>query len=124
MKKLTALLLVLAFACSPDIEEFQDPFTEIPEALEIIEVSELKLESFIVYEEVRINAKLPSEGQYRIKIRDISNKVVSQEKVDGAEGDNLLKIYVRTLPASSYSVELLTNSNQVLGRSTFGVKKY
>lgn len=124
MKKFTTLLLILALGCSPEIEDFEDPFTEIPEALEIIEASGLKLESYIVVEEVRINAKLPSDGQYRIKIRDISNKVISQEKVDGAEGDNLLKIYVRTLPESSYNVELLTNSNQLIGRTTFGVKRY
>lgn len=122
MKKLLTLVItLLVVSCMKDDLQDITPYTVVPESLVISEQSGIKLTNYLVSDEVLINVKLPTEGTYRIKIRDISNKVVSQEKLHGDQGDNILKIYVRTLPISSYTVELLTDSNKIIGRQVFGI---
>ena len=123
MKKLLILLsLIFVVGCSPD--EILSPIDltqEVPESLEIDDLQGLKLESTIVSDEVRMNVKLPYTGEYRIKIRDISNQLISQEKIDGNEGDNLLKVYVSSLNKDGYMIELTDNNHDVIGRTSFVV---
>ena len=123
MKKLLILLsLIFVVGCSPD--EILSPIDltqEVPESLKIDDLQGLKLESTIVSDEVRMNIKLPYTGVYRIKIRDISKQLVSQEKIEGNEGDNLLKVYVSSLPKDGYIIELTNNDHNVLGLTTFVV---
>ena len=77
--------------------------------------------SNIVNNEVDVNVKLPADGTYRIKILDLTLNIVSQEKLTAKEGDNLIKVYVNALPQSSFTVELLTEDNQLLGREVFAI---
>jgi len=124
MKKLLILLsLIFVVGCSP--EEIISPIdlnqTEVPESLVIDDLQGLKLESTIVSDEVRMNVKLPYTGTYRIKIRDISKELISQEKIQGQEGDNLLKVYVSSLSKDGYIIELTNNDHDVLGLTTFVV---
>ena len=122
MKKLSILILLLVVGCIAD--PIGEDFTykiETPESLMIEDFKGIKLESYIVTEEVRINAKLPSAGKYRIKIRNFTNTVVSQEIINGDLGDNILNVYVRTLEPSSYTIELLTEDNLLVGRSAFAI---
>ena len=122
MKKLiTLLFLVLLTSCMKD--EFIEPINlvEVPESLEIAEVQGLKLESTIVSDEVRMNVKLPYSGIYRIKIRDISKNLVSQEKIEGNEGDNILKVYVSSLDKDGYIIELTDDVHDMIGLTTFVV---
>ena len=114
MKKLIGLVLILFFSCQKDI----DTFTYIPDALEIPEVSGIKLENYIVTDKVQVNVKLPNDGQYRIKIFDFTNKLVSQELINGDKGDNVLNVYVNALPPSSYTVSLYDN-NKLIGKEFF-----
>ena len=114
MKKLIGLVLILFFSCQKDI----DTFTYIPDILEIPEVSGIKLESYIVSDKVQINAKLPKSGQYRIKILDFENKLVSQENLNVNKGDNILNIYVNALPKSSYTVALY-DGDLLIGKEYF-----
>lgn len=122
MKKLLPIFaLLLLVGCAQD-----DPFVEevsfdIPESLKIESVSGLKIESFIVEEEVRMNVKLPYSGQYRIKLKDIKGTLVSQEIILANMGNNLLKVYVSTLPKSSYTISLTDLSGKVLGVETIVV---
>ena len=81
----------------------------------------LRLASNIVHGNVDINVKLPSAGTYRIRVLDITNRIVSQEKIEAPKGDNILKVYVSTLPDQSYTVELLTNDGDMLGRDVFAI---
>jgi hypothetical protein len=123
MKKLftiTILLLTLT-GCMKD--EIIEPINlvEVPESLVIEDLQGLKLESTIVSSEVKMNVKLPYTGEYRIKIRDISNQLISQEKIDGNEGDNLLKVYVSSLDKDGYMIELTDNNHDVIGRTSFVV---
>lgn len=124
MKKLTLLLSLFALiSCSPD--EIISPIDvnqgEIPQSLVIDDLQGLKLESTIVSDEVRMNIKLPYTGTYRVKIRDIKKELISQEKIEGQEGDNLLKVYVTSLPKDGYIIELTNSTHEILGLTTFVV---
>ena len=113
----------LISACTHDILEPMDiNVVDVPESLVISNLSGLKIESTIVSGEVRINAKLPYNGTYRIKIRDIENDLISQEKLNVNNGNNLLKVYVSTLPKSSYTIELTENDHTIIGRGVIVVE--
>ena len=116
------MLLVLGTKCTSDHYDYVD-FTYVPDALVIVEPQGIKLENTVVEDQVDINVKLPVDGTYRIKIVDISGKMVSQEKITAKEGDNILKIYVKALPVSSYEVQLLDDeTNILLGKQIFAMK--
>ena len=119
MKKLTyTLLLLLMFGCTKDME-FMGPVSLVPENLKIEESVGLKLESIFTSDSVSINVKLPEDGTYRLKIRNIDNTLISQERLTAKEGDNLLSIYTKNLGKSSFTVELTTDNHTVLGRAVF-----
>jgi len=107
------ILFTLFLACSQ--EDFYETvnFTITPENLQIIDPVGIKLESPFAKESIKMNVKLNQEGNYYIKVIDISNKVVSKEKVNGKLGDNIFKVYTSTLPKSSYRIELFYESNKV-----------
>lgn len=123
MKKFIALLIVLTLtSCVRDEDFIIEPVTEVPEALVIDDLVGIKLESSIVSERVAMNVKLPEEGVYRIKIRHgMNNELISQERVTGREGDNILKVYVSALDKSSYMLELTNEFHVVIGRTAFTV---
>tara|TARA_Y100000389_G_C17320920_1_gene442983 strand:+ start:325 stop:684 length:360 start_codon:yes stop_codon:yes gene_type:complete len=119
MKKIFILLLFIS--CSETVY-IETPTQEVPESLFMAQAIGLKLESYIVEDKVRINTKLPSDGDYRIKILDFTNTMINQEIIKGKQGDNILNIYVNSLPVSSYTVELYTKNNNFIGRQTFSMK--
>ena len=122
MKKLLPiLLLLLVFGCAQDEPFIEEVSFEIPQSLKIESVSGLKIESFIVQDEVRMNVKLPYSGQYRVRLKDIKGTLVSQEIITANMGDNLLKVYVSTLPKSSYILTLVDLDDKVLGVETIVV---
>lgn len=122
MKKLLTLLpLAFLISCAQDEMIINEAFVDVPEVLQIKNTVGIKTEFIIVQEEVRMNVKLPYSGQYRIKLRDIEGKLVSQELILGNMGDNLLKVYVSTLPKSSYLLELTDIDHTVLGSETIVV---
>ena len=122
MKKLLSILaLFLVLGCAQD-EEFIviDENQEVPEALFIEDLVGVKLASSIVSDRVAMNVKLPSDGVYRVKIRhSMTNELISQEKLTGKEGDNILKVYVNTLENSSYKLELTKVDHTVVGVTVF-----
>ena len=64
-----------------------------------------------------------SAGTYRIRVLDLTNRIVSQDKIQAPKGDNILKVYVSTLPDQSYTVELLTLEGASLGRDVFAIQQ-
>ena len=94
MKKLILIFaLLFILGCAQD-EEFiiVDENQEVPEALVIDDLAGIKLASSIVSDRVAMNVKLSEEGSYRVKIRhSMTNELISQEKLSGKEGDNILK---------------------------------
>lgn len=123
MKKLLILLsLIFIISCVKDEHEYIDPFVEVPEELQIADVVGIKLQSTIVTNQVAMNVKLPEDGVYRIKIRHgMNNELISQERVNGTEGDNILKVYTSTLDKSGYMIQLTDEFHNVLGASSFVV---
>ena len=116
MKKLLTLIsLILFLSCAQDEIIITEVSIDVPETLKIKELVGIKTESIIVEEEVRMNVKLPYTGQYRIKLKDIEGSLISQEKIQAKQGDNLLKVYVNTLPKSSYILQLTNDDHRVLG---------
>lgn len=120
MKKLLTLLVLLTLtSCMKD--DIMEPIfvSEVPEALLIDELVGIKLESVIVSSEVRMNVKLPNDGTYRVKIRDLDNSLISQEKLTAQEGDNILSVYTSSLDKSSFTLELTDVNHNVIGRTVF-----
>ena len=116
------VLFSLFLACTPDYDFEIQPYAIVPQALEIVEPTGIKLENYVVDGQVDINVKLPEDGEYKIKIIDLSGKMVSQERITAKKGDNLLKMYVKSLPVSSYTVKVLTTTNELLGKELFSIK--
>ena len=124
MKKLLIFLsLIFIISCVKDEYEYVDPFVEVPESLVIADVVGIKLQSTIVTNQVAMNVKLPEAGVYRIKIRHgLNNELISQERVNGTEGDNILKVYTSTLDKSGYMIQLTDEFHNVLGSESFVVE--
>lgn len=119
MKKLLISLVMIVFVIGCTNDDIIIPQSTTPKSLIITESVGLKLESTIVTDKVAINAKLPSAGDYRIRIKDIMGKMVSQDKITAKSGDNVLSIYTASLPKSSYTIELQDEYGKVLGSSIF-----
>ena len=121
MKKVIIGLMFLGIlvSCTNDEYIVYEPNSFVPESLEIIEPVGLKLENTFVSDKVSVNVKLPSDGTYRLKIKDIVGNLVSQEKLSAKEGNNILSIYTTSLEKSSYTVELQTEDGILLGSSVF-----
>jgi hypothetical protein len=115
MKKILFVFsAILLLGCEKDLIE---PINSVvvPESLKISELIGIKVESTIVSDEVEMNVKLPYTGVYRTKVKDISNEFVSQEKIKAEEGDNLLKVYVSSLPNDGYTLQLTDDNHKILG---------
>lgn len=106
-------------ACSRD--EFYSPYAlaHMSEDLHVSTLEGIKLERYIVDEEVAINIKLDSDGEVRVKIKDIAGTTISQEKIEVYQGDNILKVYAKALPNSSFSVEVSDAAGDVIGTQIF-----
>lgn len=113
MKKILVLALLLV-SCQKDVTMY----SYTPADLEIPGIQGIKLKSYIVFDKVQVNVKLPNNGEYRIKIFDFDNELVSQEVFDGKAGDNILNVYVNALPPSSYTVALYENKT-LIGKENF-----
>lgn len=114
MKKLITLFsLLLLIGCAKDLELDEIYLDEIPENLVIEKEAGIRLESRFASNEVRMNVKINASGVFTIKVIDIKNQVVSKEVVKGKVGDNLFKVYINTLPISSYRLELLCDDEYV-----------
>tara|TARA_B100001063_G_C16639792_1_gene490202 strand:+ start:102 stop:476 length:375 start_codon:yes stop_codon:yes gene_type:complete len=124
MKKILLLTLsLLVLSCAKDLDYEVIDFNIVPDELVIAEDAGLRLASNIVHGNVDINVKLPSVGTYRIRVLDITNRIISQEKIQAPKGDNILKVYVNTLPDESYTVELLTNEGDLIGKDVFAIQQ-
>jgi len=119
-KYIAATLIVVAFSCTQDpIEDIQ----MIPnESLSISLDQGIKLESYIVTDDVSINLKVNKSGNYKVIIEDITGRLVSKETISLKFGSNIHKVYVKALPKSSYAVKLIDESNQLIGTEIFSMQ--
>ena len=111
MKRLIAIALLIMSCSKDEVYEQIDMIT--PDNLIMADLVGIKLESKFIQNEGLMNVKLDKDGDYTLRILDINNKVVANEKVKGIIGDNIFKIYTNTLPKSSYKLELMFEGDKV-----------
>jgi hypothetical protein len=119
-KYIIAMLLVTAFSCTQDTIE--DTQIVSDESLTINMDQGIKLESYIVTSDVSMNLKVSKSGTYGVVVKDIDGDVVSKESIDLRLGSNIHKLYVKVLPNSSYTVELVDSSNNLIGTEIFSMQ--
>lgn len=107
------ILFSLFLACTPDYDIEIQPYNIFPQELIIAEDVGIKLDSNFATSSVKMNVKLNSNGNYYIKILDLTGKIVSKELVSGKFGDNIFTVYTSTLPKSSYRLELYNENKKV-----------
>jgi hypothetical protein len=114
MKRLIPLLFIITLSCS----EVEEPIvtSSIPTDLGLNTVG-IKLASNFVTDEAKMNIRLESADKVTVKIVDLSGKVVSSESVEAKKGDNILSVYTKALPRSSYELHLYNSSNQQIGKT-------
>jgi hypothetical protein len=119
-KYLAASLIIIMFSCTQDsIEDIQ----MIPNESLAINLDEgIKLENYIVIDEVSMNLKVSKSGRYDVKIKDLTGNIISKEVIDLKLGSNIHKLYVKVLPKSSYTVELIDESNKLIGTEIFSMQ--
>jgi hypothetical protein len=125
MKKgLLLLVFLIIVGCAKDDDFIEiDPVQEVPESLEIFDLIGIKLENTIVHDRVAMNVKLESAGYYRVKIRHgMDRELISQERIQAKEGDNILKVYVSSLDKSGYLIQLTDDNHNLLGAESFVVE--
>lgn len=118
MKKL--LIPIFAFTIIFSCSEVEEPAivatSSIPAELGLNSVG-IKLASSFVTNEAKMNVKLDEADNVTIKIVDLSGKVVSSESVEAKAGDNVLSVYTKALPRSSYELKLYNSKNQQIGKT-------
>ena len=66
----------------------------------------------------QIHIKLPSAGSYTLSLIDsTSSQVVSREKFNGQNGENIKKIYTNSLPKGYLILVLMDANKNQLGRT-------
>lgn len=118
MKRLLipVIIFTIAFSCSEVEEPAVVAKSSVPLELSLNSVG-IRLESNFVTNEAKMNVKLDEADKVTIKIVDLSGKVVSSENVEAKAGDNVLSVYTKALPRSSYELQLFNSKNQQIGKT-------
>ena len=110
------ILFTFTFSCSEMDMPENTPTSSVPLELSLNSVG-IKLASNFVTTEAKMNVRLEAADRVTIKIVDISGKTVSSESVDAKAGDNVLSVYTKALPRSSYELKLYNSNNQEIGKT-------
>jgi len=117
MKKLIIpILFLLTFSCSEMDEPIIAPKSTVPMELSLNTVG-IRLASNFITTEAKMNVRLEAADKVTIKIIDLTGKTVSSESVDAVAGDNVLSVYTKALPRSSYELKLYNSNNQEIGKT-------
>ena len=110
------LLFTIMFSCSEVDEPILAPKSSIPAELGLNTVG-IKLASNFVTTEAKMNVRLEQADNVTIKIVNLSGKVVSSETVEAKAGDNILSVYTKALPRSSYELHLYNSKKEQIGKT-------
>ena len=94
----------------------------ISNIISLIKSAKIKLFTIGPVQMYESTLKIRSTQLPYFRTTDFSNTIISQEIITGKEGDNILNIYVKSLPVSSYTVELYTKNNIFVWRQNFSMK--
>jgi hypothetical protein len=109
-------LFIMTFSCSELDEPIIAPKSSVPMELNLNTVG-IRLASNFITTEAKMNVRLDAADKVTIKIIDLSGKTVSSESVDAVAGDNVLTVYTKALPRSSYELKLYNSNNQEIGKT-------
>jgi len=110
------ILFTIMFSCSEVEDQIEAPTSSIPAELGLNTVG-IKLASNFVTNEAKMNVRLEQADNVTIKIVNLSGKVVSSETVEAKAGDNILSVYTKALPRSSYELHLYNSKKQQIGKT-------
>jgi hypothetical protein len=110
------LLFTIMFSCSEADDPITAPTSLVPLELGLNNVG-IKLASNFVTTEAKMNVRLDEADNVTIKIVDLTGKVVSSETVEAKAGDNILSVYTKALPRSSYELHLYNSKKQQIGKT-------
>ena len=110
------LLFTIMFSCSEADEQISAPTSLVPLELGLNTVG-IKLASNFVTTEAKMNVRLQEADNVTIKIVDLTGKVVSSETVEAKAGDNILSVYTKALPRSSYELHLYNSKKEQIGKT-------
>ncbi len=114
MKNIRYLLLLLLVACS-------GPELEMPEGLSIDDIFSVS-ESNVTNGE-SIHFDLPEKGTYTLTLIDKeSGQTISREKFIGQSGENVRKIYTKSLQSRYLYLLLEDVTKKELGKTTIIIK--
>ncbi len=114
MKNIRYLLLLLLVACS-------GPELEMPEGLSIDDIFSVS-ESNVTNGE-SIHFDLPEKGTYTLTLIDKeSGQTISREKFIGQSGENVKKIYTKSLQSRYLYLLLEDVTKKELGKTTIIIK--
>ncbi len=114
MKNIRYLLLLLLVACS-------GPELEMPEGLSIDDIFSVS-ESNVTNGE-SIHFDLPEKGTYTLTLIDKeSGQIISREKFIGQSGENVKKIYTKSLQSRYLYLLLEDVTKKELGKTTIIIK--
>jgi hypothetical protein len=118
MKRLLipVILFTIMFSCSELDEPIIAPKSTVPMELSLNTVG-IRLASNFITTEAKMNVRLEAADKVTIKIIDLTGKTVSSESVDAVAGDNVLTVYTKALPRSSYELKLYNSNNQEIGKT-------
>jgi hypothetical protein len=113
------VLVILLSSClneeSPIIEN------DVPDMLKIEETVGLSVESYFVYDNIRMNVKVDKESTYVIKLLHISGRTVVKDVINVVPGDNLKVLYVNAIPKEPYTLALYNNEDQQLAKTIISI---
>lgn len=110
------LLFTIMFSCSEVDEPITAPTSLVPLELGLNNVG-IRLASNFVTTEAKMNVRLDEADNVTIKIVDLTGKVVSSETIEAKAGDNILSVYTKALPRSSYELYLYNSKKQQIGKT-------
>jgi len=113
MKKLLFILFLSLVACRKvNVAPPQST------AVDIFSVSEV-----IVSNGQDLNFGLKNEGNYTLTLFDpITGQVVTRERIKGMVGNNIKKIYTKTLTQKSLYLYIVNENNQEIGRTLIKIQ--
>ena len=110
MKKILLTVFIFILGCTK-------PEIQIPDVIAASDIFSVKESS--VTNGQSIHFKLPSSGTYMLTLLDNNTgQVISREKFNGQNGENVKKIYTNSLPKGYLILVLEDNNKTQIGKTT------
>jgi hypothetical protein len=115
MKKILSILFIFLVGCTkPDL-----PLPEVLSVDDIFSVTESS-----IYDGQSIHFKLSSSGTYTLTLIDKeTNQVISRERFTGQSGENIKKIYTKSIQSKYLYLTLVDGNNNQVAKTQITITK-